>query len=166
MFTRVNPPGSIDPRPVDGGEVIFYAAPQWRQSVFGPSAPWLDNKIHERVHVLVDPLPSEADCRPGPAPADAEAPAQSIVSNPDLDAAAPVVETVGGNPGLRIDVVAAIGAANCGGMHGQAPGVGMDGTEAGPVVVERKLRPVRAQAPKRSRSKPWRRPRSLTVSRS
>lgn len=85
----------------------FYAAPEWNQSFFGPWALWLDDNVHERVHVLVDPVPSETDYRPGPTPADAESLAQSVLSNPYLDATAPVADSVGGTPALRMDVVAA-----------------------------------------------------------
>ena len=56
---------------------------------------------------LADPRPIGPDCVEGPAPADAEALARSIQSDPDFEATAPVAVTIGGLPALQIDVVAA-----------------------------------------------------------
>ena len=55
--------------------------------------------------VVADPL-TGVGCEAGPAPADAEAFVQSIRSNPDLEATAPVAASVGGIDALRMDVVA------------------------------------------------------------
>jgi len=63
--------------------------------------------------VLAEPLPLKTGCRQGPAPADAEALARSIRSDPDLEATAPVAVGVGGVDALRMDVVAAAGASVC-----------------------------------------------------
>jgi hypothetical protein len=63
--------------------------------------------------VLADPLPLETGCRQGPAPADAEALARTILSDPDLEATEPVAVGVGGIEALRMDVVAAPGATVC-----------------------------------------------------
>lgn len=53
--------------------------------------------------MLADPMPF----RQGPPPADAEALARSIRSDPDLEATEPVAVGVGGIEALRMDVVAA-----------------------------------------------------------
>jgi hypothetical protein len=54
--------------------------------------------------IMADPLPVDPSCEPGPAPADAEALARSIRSNPDVDSTAPVAVRVGGVDALRMDV--------------------------------------------------------------
>ncbi len=56
---------------------------------------------------MADPAPVGTDCLTGPGPADAEALAESIRSNPDLEATAPVAVGAGGAEGLMMDVVAA-----------------------------------------------------------
>jgi hypothetical protein len=63
--------------------------------------------------ILADPQPIGPGCVEAPAPADAEALARSIRSNPDLEADAPVAVTIGGIPALQIDVVLAPGASSC-----------------------------------------------------
>jgi hypothetical protein len=64
--------------------------------------------------ILADPQPIEPQsCVEAPAPADAEALARSIRSNPDLKAGAPVAVTIGGIPALQIDVVLAPSASSC-----------------------------------------------------
>jgi hypothetical protein len=75
--------------------------------------------------IMADPLPVDAGCEPGPAPADAEALARSIASNPDVDATAPVAVRVGGVDALRIDVAFGVGAG-CGEL-GLGPAV-VEGT--------------------------------------
>jgi hypothetical protein len=63
--------------------------------------------------------------------------AQQIRSDPDLVASAPIAVQIGGVDALQMDVGAAVGASDCGGMYGRAPGVVVerDG-ENGSVVVE------------------------------
>jgi hypothetical protein len=66
--------------------------------------------------IVPDPVTFERGCKAGPVPADAEALAQSIRSNPDLEATAPVAVSVGGIDALQVDVEAAPGASDCGPM--------------------------------------------------
>jgi hypothetical protein len=103
------------------GEVTFTAARPWYQfSDFGPGTIALvEPDLSADLAVLADPLPVETGCRPGSAPADAEALADSIRSDPDFEVAAPVVAVeVGGMEALSIDVVAAQGASVCDYMGG------------------------------------------------
>jgi hypothetical protein len=100
------------------GEVTFRAAPPWDWSVAGweftPKMATLNHPdFEERLVLVADPLPVETGCEDGPAPADAEALARSIRSDPDLEATEPVVVSVGGIDALRMDVVAATGASVC-----------------------------------------------------
>lgn len=60
-----------------------------------------------------DPLPVGTDCQPGPGPADAGALAESIRSDPGLQATAPVAVSVGGAEALMIDVMLPAGASIC-----------------------------------------------------
>jgi hypothetical protein len=106
------------------GEVTFSAAPPWELGFAGPWGLWLADDFDERFHVVADPLPIEAGCREGPVPADAEALARSIRSDPDLEATEPVAVGVGGIEALRMDVVAAAGASVCPDWEG--PGVVRD----------------------------------------
>jgi hypothetical protein len=62
---------------------------------------------------LADPRPIGPDCVEAPAPADAEALARSIGSDPDFEDTAPVEVTIGGTPALQMDVVLARGASSC-----------------------------------------------------
>ena len=63
--------------------------------------------------MLADPRSIGPDCVEAPAPADAEALARSIQSNPDLEATAPVAVTIGGISALQMDVFLAPGASSC-----------------------------------------------------
>jgi hypothetical protein len=67
----------------------------------------------------------ETGCEAGPAPADADAFARSVRSNPHLEATAPVAVSVGGIDALRMDVIAAPGGAVCDGPLVLARGVGL-----------------------------------------
>ncbi len=101
------------PDPPLEDEVTLLAAPPWTWvCCFGP---WhlVEDGSGAEFSVLADPRPVETGCRKGPAPADAEALAQSIRSDPDLDATAPVAASVGGLGALSMDVVAAPGASVC-----------------------------------------------------
>jgi hypothetical protein len=73
----------------------------------------LGREYAERVALVADPRPVETGCEVGPAPVDAEALAQSIRTDPDLEVSEPVAVSVGGIEGVRMDVVAAPGASNC-----------------------------------------------------
>ena len=72
-----------------------------------------DQRADQFLAVVADPLPVESGCRQGPAPADAEALARSIRSDPDLEATEPVAVSVGGIAALQMDVVIAPGASVC-----------------------------------------------------
>jgi hypothetical protein len=63
--------------------------------------------------MLADPRPIGPECVEGPVPADAEALAQSILSDPDFEASAPLETTIGGIPALQIDVFLAPGSSFC-----------------------------------------------------
>jgi hypothetical protein len=101
------------------GEVTFHAAYPWDYSIagwhHGPTMTTLllDGRYEERLRLQADPRPVEMGCQEGPAPADAEALARSIRSDPDLEATEPVAVSVGGIDALRMDVVAAAGASVC-----------------------------------------------------
>jgi hypothetical protein len=62
---------------------------------------------HHWLHLLLmaDPSPAGTHCVTGSGPADAEALAESIRSDPDLDATAPVMISGGGAEGLMMDLV-------------------------------------------------------------
>ena len=98
-----------------GGEVTFAAPSPWYEFFdYGPDTIALvGGPVDGHFAVLADPLPVETGCRQGPAPADAEALARSIRSEPDLEATEPVAVTVEGIEALRMDVVAAPGATVC-----------------------------------------------------
>lgn len=105
------------------GEVTFDAAWPWYYFVggwgFGPTMTTLElddpdqQRFDQLLKLVADPLPVESGCRQGPAPADAEALARSIRSDPDLEATEPVAVSVGGTQALKMDVVAAPGASVC-----------------------------------------------------
>jgi len=100
------------------GEVTFAAAPDWRARLEGPTSMNLEfgcrgtGFCSDNFVVVADPL-VETGCEAGPAPADADALAGSIRSNPDLESTAPVAVSVAGIDALRMDVVAAPGAGVC-----------------------------------------------------
>jgi hypothetical protein len=98
-----------------GGEVTFLADHPWDGGLFGPSfeingEPADASLFHAEgyMRVLADPLPVKG-CQEGPAPADAPALAQSILSNDDFEATTPVATTIGGAPALRMDLVMTAG---------------------------------------------------------
>jgi len=63
--------------------------------------------------MLADPRPIGPGCVEAPAPADAEALARSIGSDPDFVTTAPVAVTIAGLPALQLDVALAPGARPC-----------------------------------------------------
>ena len=105
------------------GEVTFAVTPPWNEG--GGDGPTFMTFALDRssMWIVADPLPVDAGCEPGPAPADAEALARSIRSNPDLEVTAPVAVDVGGGDALQIDVAVARGA-------------GCDEFDGGATVVE------------------------------
>jgi len=64
----------------------------------------LFNLDRSSMMIMADPLPVGPGCEPGPEPADAEALASSIRSNPDIESTAPVPASVAGVDALRMDV--------------------------------------------------------------
>ena len=102
------------------GEVTFAAAVPWETSPFRMPGNQDVLVLHgvggleERIHVVADPLPVGTGCQEGPAPADAEALARSIRSDADLETTSPAAVAVGGTQALRMDVVTASGASQCG----------------------------------------------------
>ena len=103
---------AAEPYSILEGEVTLSAASPWEWSCcFGPWHLDLDTNPDERVYVLADPRPVQTGCRKGPAPANAEALALRIRSDPDLEATAPVAASVGGIGALAMDVVTAPGAS-------------------------------------------------------
>jgi hypothetical protein len=105
----------LEPYSILDDEVTFGVPPPWYQFFdYGPETVALDgHTIDGSFAVLPEPLPVETGCRLGPSPADAEALARSIRSDPDLEATEPVAVIVGGIEALRMDVVAATGASVC-----------------------------------------------------
>ena len=101
-----------------GGEVTFAATSPWRTRLEGPTSMNFEfgcrgtGFCSDNVVVVADP-PVMTGCEAGPAPADADALARSIRSNPDLESTSPVAVSVGGIDALRMDVVAAPGAEVC-----------------------------------------------------
>jgi hypothetical protein len=130
VLTTENGGALAEPYEFLDGEVTFDAAPPWDWYVggwgFTPTMTTLEfddpvQRFDQLLAVVADPLPVEGGCRQGPAPADAEALARSIRSDPDLEATEPVAVGVGGIEALRMDVVAATGASVC--EEGPAPQV-------------------------------------------
>jgi hypothetical protein len=119
FLTTENGEALAEPYEYLDGEVTFAAAPPWDHSLWhSPLIETLqfadpDQIANQFLAVVADPLPVESGCRQGPAPADAEALARSIRSDPDLEATEPVAASVGGIAALQMDVVAAPGASVC-----------------------------------------------------
>jgi hypothetical protein len=96
------------------GVVVLHAAHPWVETNFNyiglvPG----QGSFQEAIELLPDPLPIAIDCQAGPAPADVEALATSIRSNPDIEVTDPITTTVGGVEALQMDVTAASGASAC-----------------------------------------------------
>lgn len=104
------------------GEVTLRAAHPWIMSDYGrypfgrliPEGPGVrpttdggERNDWDRLVLMADPVGT--DCQTGPVTADAEALAESIRSDPDLGATAPVAVSVGGAEALMMDVVIAAG---------------------------------------------------------
>lgn len=104
-----------EPYSILDGEVTFGVAPPWYGFFdYGPDTIALVHPERDGdFAVLADPLPVKTGCRQGPDPADAEALARSIRSDPDLEATKPVAVGVGGIEALRMDVVAVAGTSVC-----------------------------------------------------
>ena len=112
------------------GEVTASAPDPWEVSPFFAAALTLNHQMgDQRVELVADPLPVATGCERGPAPADAEALARSIQSDPDLVATAPVDVRVGDVEGLVMDVTVAPGASVCEAIP--SPQVVTQGDDAG-----------------------------------
>ena len=115
ILTTVNGEPLGEPYSILGGEVTFAVPPPW-YGFFDYGRDTIALVHPERdanFAVLPDPLPVEKGCRAGPTPADAEELAQTIRSDPDVEATEPVATTVGGVEALRMDVVMTTGASVC-----------------------------------------------------
>lgn len=107
-----------EPYSILDGEVTFAVPPPWYGFFdYGPNTIAL---VYPEVSeglaglgVLPDPVPLGTGCEPGPVPADAEALALRILSDPDLETTEPVAASVGGMDALQMDVVVASGASIC-----------------------------------------------------
>jgi hypothetical protein len=111
------------------GEVTLHAAHPWvfydysihGGSIFGrliPEGPGVrpttdggERNDWDRLVLIADPVGT--DCQTGPGTADAEALAESIRSDPNLEATAPVAVSAGGAEALMMDVVIAAGTSIC-----------------------------------------------------
>jgi hypothetical protein len=102
-----------EPYEVLDGEVTYAAARPWAVTFTNFEGLLLNGNFEERIELVADPIPVATGCRQGPAPADAEALALNIRSDPDLEATAPVAIRVGGMPAVRMDVIPAPGASVC-----------------------------------------------------
>ncbi len=111
------------PYSFSGGEVTLQPAHPWvfhdgvRVIYLIPEGPGVrpttdggERTDWDQLVLMADPALGGAGCQAGPDPADAAALAESIRSNPDLGATAPVPVSVGGAEALMIDVVIAAGA--------------------------------------------------------
>ena len=104
---------------------VFYDYRQFGGTTFGrliPEGPGVrpttdggERADWDQLVLMADPEAVGVDCQTGPSPADAAALAESIQSNPNLGATAPVVVSVGGAEALMMDVVIAAGANVCAG---------------------------------------------------
>lgn len=99
------------------GEVSFAATnPPWSFADWA-SSPTISTILHDQhyegLRVVSDPVPVTTGCQPGPTPADAEALAASIRSDPDVEATEPDPVRIAGVAGLQMDVAPASGASIC-----------------------------------------------------
>jgi hypothetical protein len=83
--------------------------------------------VWEGLVLMSDPVRYGTGCPLGPGPAGAEALAESIRSDPDLETTAPVAMSAGGAHGLWMDVGIAAGATgDCGGVRGDTGPSGLE----------------------------------------
>lgn len=94
------------------GAVTMSAADPWGMG-FERWALELGDQAQEAIVLVADPRAVEDGCGNAPAPADAEALARHLESDPDLQVAAPVAVSLGGVEGLQMDVVLAPQASEC-----------------------------------------------------
>ncbi|HKY49020.1 MAG TPA: hypothetical protein VJQ79_13670 [Acidimicrobiia bacterium] len=98
------------------GEVLLTAAKPWVGG-FERNSLDLGDRLHlrdqEAIVLVGDPLPVATGCAIGPTPADADALARSLESDPDLQVTRPVAVSVGGIDALTMDIVFASEADDC-----------------------------------------------------
>jgi hypothetical protein len=124
------PPDGIAPTTVNGqplavpyslvdGEVTFAATnPPWdfaEYEVSGPTVTTLNPVpyVSGGMRIVVDPIPIGTGCRADAEPADAEALAQRILSDPDIEATQPVPVRISGIDAIQMDVAPAPGGSIC-----------------------------------------------------
>ena len=98
------------------GAVTFAADdPPWQFADWA-SSPYMTTILHdgqdEGLSIVGDPVPVGRGCQTSPVPADAEALANSIRSDPDVFATAPVPVRIAGIEGLQMELQAG-GATTC-----------------------------------------------------
>jgi hypothetical protein len=102
------PPAEAPYSLLDGEVTFAVAAPPWEEPWDGGAGDlstfMLFGLGRSSMMIMADPLPVDPDCEPGQAPADAEALARTIRSNPYVDSTAPVAVRVAGVDALRMDV--------------------------------------------------------------
>lgn len=89
------------------GEVTIDAAPPWKEDYESSETIAAFQKSSWNLAwfvIAAEPLSAGTACENGPAPADAEALARTIMTDPDIDATAPVPVRIAGIDGLQIDV--------------------------------------------------------------
>jgi hypothetical protein len=107
----VLPPGA-QPHSLLDGEVTFAFGPPWDAFLDDSTLVGLSNDIGKnknfrlgRVMIAADPGPIETGCENGPAPADAEALARSIMADPNFETTETAPVPIAGIDGLQIDGV-------------------------------------------------------------
>jgi hypothetical protein len=102
------PPAEAPYSLLDGEVTFAVAAPPWEEPWDGGAGDlstfMLFGLGRSSMMIMADPLPVDPDCEPGQAPADAEALARTIRSNPYVGSTAPVAVRVAGVDALRMDV--------------------------------------------------------------
>lgn len=137
-FATEIPPTTEDGQPVAleydyfNGALALKAAHPWVMSDYGvvpfgrlipegsgvpPTTDGGQRRDWDRIFLMADPAWVGTGCQTGPQPGDAEAHAaalaESIQSDPGLEATTPVAVSVGGYEGLMMDVNVAAGASLC-----------------------------------------------------
>jgi hypothetical protein len=98
------------------GEVTFAATnPPWHDGGYLGSSRTLATLEADfgQIKVLADPLPVGTGCEADAAPADAQAWAERILSDPDIEATEPTPIRIAGVEALQMDVAPAAGASIC-----------------------------------------------------
>lgn len=101
------------------GEVTFVATePPWHFADYlsGPTVRTLDGG-YGGLRVVADPIPVGTGCQADVAPANAEALAARIGSDPDIEATEPIPVDIAGIEALQMDVAPAPGASICARGH-------------------------------------------------